>query len=75
VFQAGDQAFWQFGAVCAARGVCAGLVTGCINAEAMSRLLDKTSFHVVAGALQWLCSTLQVGTEPEDDCGSPTTSP
>ena len=23
----------------------------------------------------WSCSTVQVGTKPEDDCGSPTTSP
>ncbi len=41
---------WLFGAVCAARGVGAGLVTGCINAEAMSLHLDEISFHVAPGA-------------------------
>ena len=41
---------WLFCAVCAARGVGAGLVTGCINAEAMSMHLDEISFHVAPGA-------------------------
>lgn len=41
---------WLFGAVCPDRGVGAGLVTGCINAEAMSLHLDEISFHVAPGA-------------------------
>lgn len=41
---------WLFGAVCAARGVGAGLVTSCINAEAMSLHLEEIAFHVAPGA-------------------------
>ncbi len=41
---------WLFGAVCAARGVGAGLVTEGINAEAMSLHLEEISFHVAPDA-------------------------
>jgi hypothetical protein len=70
---------WLFGAVCAARGVGAGLVTGCINAEAMSLHLAEISFHVAPGAhavvVRAKPNGAQAGTKPEDGSGCPTTSP
>ena len=41
---------WLFGAVCAARGVGAGLVLPLINTEAMNLHLAEISWHVAPGA-------------------------
>ena len=41
---------WLFGAVCAARGVGAGLVLPLINTEAMNLHLEEISYHVALGA-------------------------